>query len=216
MLKVQEHQTKRYGTRKQITENAPTRFAHTYMVVKSVVNSKDAIIDATRSEVWGATFNGGANAYAEAVKRIAENDMRPLRNSAPFHFWESCDRYLELVRPISDAIHQLEADLPFASQAYPTLLQIRKHVQAFRSKYSQQPEVTNRLQVSMLHLCILQCHDQRERMKYILAQWAPHLRRETIHTGNFRPPLESARWCCKSTHHECSLHRCLHARPNVR
>jgi hypothetical protein len=54
------------------------------MVVKSVVNSKDAIIDATRSAALGATFNGGANANAEAVKRITDNDMRPLRNSVRF------------------------------------------------------------------------------------------------------------------------------------
>jgi hypothetical protein len=57
MVQLQSAQIQRYGKRKQLTVNAPTRFAHNYFVVKSVLASKDAIIDATHSEEWASAFS---------------------------------------------------------------------------------------------------------------------------------------------------------------
>jgi hypothetical protein len=90
---------------------------------------------------------GAADDTAANVKKIADNDMRISRNRETFHFWEHSQRYVELIKPISDAIHQLEADLPFASQAYPVLVLLQKHITAFCTKYEDKPEIVDRVQV---------------------------------------------------------------------
>jgi hypothetical protein len=115
--------------------------------------SKDAIIDATHSEEWASTFSGAAADTAANIKKIADNDMRISRNRETFHFWEHSQRYVELIKPMSDAIHQLEADLPFASQAYSVLMQLQQHVTAFCTKHADKPEIVDRVQVPTCVLC---------------------------------------------------------------
>jgi hypothetical protein len=127
-----------YHCRKQIVVNVPTRFATNFLVLQSVHDSKQAIIQAVSTEAWAAL--GGK---AQAVKDIAEHQLP----DASF-FWENVVMLLELLRPFADAIHQLEADRPMLGQCHEALVTLRKHVSAYVTKYkdARDGDVVERLQ----------------------------------------------------------------------
>lgn len=128
---VQQAQVEVYGKRKQITVNVPTRFASNHLVMKSIVESKQALVQAVGSEAWSALKGPGGTVDGNGakVKAIVERALDAT------YFWENLVLLLELLQPFSDAIHQLEADRPMLGQCHVVLLSLHKHVQDFVAKY---------------------------------------------------------------------------------
>ena len=51
------------------------------------------------------------------------------------NFWQGVARMVELVQPVCDAIHQLEADRPLLSRVLPIWVHLLNHAKAFDAKY---------------------------------------------------------------------------------
>ena len=51
-----------------------------------------------------------------------------LGRGGPKHWWEKLQSVITLMRPFSDAIHQIEADKPLLSQMLPIWKSLREHV----------------------------------------------------------------------------------------
>lgn len=140
-------QVQEYGNRRSIEVHAPTRWASNFKVVKSVQNSKQALQTAVRSQAWSGAFSGDAATTAQLIKDVVENTWKASRNAQqPFYFWEKVELFIELMQPFSDAIHQLEADLPFLSQAWPVLHELQQHVAEFIEDHTDEAQITERLQ----------------------------------------------------------------------
>jgi hypothetical protein len=60
-LLVQKAQLEVYRHKKQITINVPTRFATNFLVLRSVSDSRQALVKAVSSEAWSAPGGPGAN-----------------------------------------------------------------------------------------------------------------------------------------------------------
>jgi hypothetical protein len=77
------------------------------MQAKDVLSNKAAIIAATADVTrWPAASRGSANGGA----------MHKLCVGNGTSFWKRLNLVVDLCQPVSDAIHQLEADRPMASQ----------------------------------------------------------------------------------------------------
>ena len=50
-------------------------------------------------------------------------------------YWKHADRLVRLLRPFSDAIHELEGDKPHLADCHVTLLALRKHVVDWSARF---------------------------------------------------------------------------------
>jgi hypothetical protein len=119
-LQLTKHQISLQGGRKAVAVNAPTRWASHFLVMQSVKDSKISFLSAVASAAW--TCLGGK---AEEVRDTVMEGT----------FWEEMDMLLELLKPFSQAIHQLEGDRPHLSECHVTLLALEKHVMSWADKY---------------------------------------------------------------------------------
>jgi hypothetical protein len=124
---VQLEQESLYKKKLQIVVNVPTRFASNFFVLRSIFQSKQALMQAVGTEAWAALGRGGNSG---AVKAIVER-----KHPDAEYFWENVELLLELLQPFSDAIHQLEADRPMLAECHVVLAALQAHVQAFAAKY---------------------------------------------------------------------------------
>jgi hypothetical protein len=129
---VQKQQQEVYGRKKQIVVNVPTRFATNFFVLRSVADSRQALIQAVGSEAWSAPGGPGANRDSNGgkVRGIVERSIPEAS-----YFWENVELLIELLQPFSDAIHQLEADRPMLSQCHQVVMMLDQHVAAFARKH---------------------------------------------------------------------------------
>lgn len=101
---------------KAVATHSATRFASVYLVAESCLRTQEAlqlmVIDSAWPEVSKKTTRG--KEFEEAVARPS--------------YWEELSAVAKLLRPFSDAIHQLESDRPLLSQAVPTWLAVAQHV----------------------------------------------------------------------------------------
>jgi hypothetical protein len=131
-LLVQKAQLEVYGCKKQITINVPTRFATNFLVLRSVSDSSQALVQAVSSEAWSAPGGPGANRDGNGSK---VRDILESTSPEGAFFWENVEHLIELLKPFSDAIHQLEADRPMLSQCHEVVVVLHQHVSAFVRKH---------------------------------------------------------------------------------
>jgi hypothetical protein len=122
-MMVQQYQLEVYSREKQIVVKVPTRFASNHLVMKSISDSKQALIQAVVSEAWSVASGPGGNPDGNGAKVKAFIDCS---HPDAQYLWENLEMLKELLRPFSDAIHQLEADRP---------LSLHEHVHNFAAKY---------------------------------------------------------------------------------
>jgi hypothetical protein len=128
---VHEAQEAIYGKRRAIEVHAPTRWASNFKVVKSVWRKLSSKLCGQKS---GAQLSRERpKPQQDAVQNTynaVQNTYKMSRKAAePLYFWEKVDFFPELITPVADAIHQVEADLPLMSQAWPMLQQLQIHFQ---------------------------------------------------------------------------------------
>ena len=106
-----------------------------------------------RTQGWTQGFGSDALLTAELISDLAENTWKRQRNAQqPFYFWGKVTLFVELFQPFSDAIHQIEADLPMMSQAWPILQSLKGHISAFIEERKGEDGITDRLQVCSMFL----------------------------------------------------------------
>jgi hypothetical protein len=121
-LQVHIEQEKAYGKRKQFSVNVPTRWATSFFVLKDLVASEQSLKLAVCTPEWGQLGMGN---YSDTFRTATLDEDT----------WECMKRLLELLKPFSDAIHQLEADKPMLSQCHLVIQQLREHVSAWSEKH---------------------------------------------------------------------------------
>jgi hypothetical protein len=109
---VHSEQEKAYGKRKQFSVNVPTRWATNFFVLRDLVASEQSLKLAVCTPEWGQLGMGN---YSDTFRTAALDDDT----------WDCMKRLLELLKPFSDAIHQLEADKPMLSQCHLVIQKLR-------------------------------------------------------------------------------------------
>jgi hypothetical protein len=151
-MMVQQYQLEVYSREKQIVVKVPTRFASNHLVIKSISDSKQALIQAVVWEAWSVASGPGGNPDGIGAKVKAFIDRS---HPDAQYFWENLEMLMELLRPFSDAIHQLRADRPMLGQCHVVLLSLHEHVHNFAAKYEdlQDGSVVARLMETFQRRC---------------------------------------------------------------
>jgi hypothetical protein len=130
--------------RRAIEVHAPTRWASNFKVVKSVRRTREALQQPVWTEQWNTAFKGEAETTASLMSNAVQNTYKmSLKAAEPLYFWEKVNLFLELIIPVADAIHQVEADLPLMSQAWPMLQQLQNNFQTFSAMHSDEDGITD-------------------------------------------------------------------------
>lgn len=103
---VQRCQKERYGQHQAFRSPCETRFATNVLTAMDVLANKDAICDAALHDDWGDATMGGQNA----------NDFHESAVGHGTSFWRHLSEGVQLLKPVCDAIHMVEADQPLLSQ----------------------------------------------------------------------------------------------------
>jgi hypothetical protein len=102
---LHEMQKEEYGSVRGICAHVPTRFGSKHLVLRDVLRSEAALRKLAASAAWRAALaDSSALKHAHAHITAAENDL--------FH---SACKAEQLLGPVMDYIHQLEADQPMLS-----------------------------------------------------------------------------------------------------
>lgn len=103
------------GRRPTITVNAPNQWATNCFVLNSILESRTALQMAVISE---DAVNYPAGSQSDTIrKQMIEASV-----------WKDVEMLAELLRPFSDAIHQLEGDKLHIAECHEVLILLRKHV----------------------------------------------------------------------------------------
>ncbi len=108
---LHEHQLALHGRTKALTVHAPTRFAVMHFVLGDLVANKASLTAMVTDHDRWPTASSGSSKGVQLRKAVLAGD-----DSEHQHFWPHADRAQELMQPVSDAIHKLEADNAFLSQ----------------------------------------------------------------------------------------------------
>ena len=118
------HQKELYGRVKAVATHCLTRFAMLHITAKDLLDSKEALKLTVIDENW---------AWASENCKDGKEFCNTVSGSRS-NFWTSLEAIVTLVQPLSDALHQLEADKPMLSQVWKVWKSLLKHVEAFESK----------------------------------------------------------------------------------
>lgn len=120
-----------YGTIRAIRVGVETRFCTRVLELHDTYESKEAFIALYQNEELREKF---------VNTRHATNDSKALFWAAPnANFWEELDRWLELLLPICDLVHQIECDKPVLSQIRRLWQRIWENVLSWLEKYRAPP-----------------------------------------------------------------------------
>jgi hypothetical protein len=109
---LHEQQRQRYDNVKGVDAHCPTRFSCLHFISKQLQESKEAIKDVTIADNWDEIFK-----FCENKDRFRAAALETgARGHGVYKFWQELERIIEVVQPVCDAIHQLEADKPRLSQ----------------------------------------------------------------------------------------------------
>lgn len=136
------------GKPRSISTHTPTRFGTKHFICKDLYRDRGSVramvtaIDDTDSEEdegqelpaerppsWAAVSKD-----CEHAKEFFTAALEAGGGAQP-STWAAMDLALKLIGPISDAIHQLEADQPRLSWLLPTWVSIIRHVRAFQEQH---------------------------------------------------------------------------------
>ncbi|KAG1660239.1 hypothetical protein FOA52_007636 [Chlamydomonas sp. UWO 241] len=115
------------------------------MVALDLLEAKDAIKSTCISDEWdiaAASLTHGVE-FKELVLEYQPRRTGRGRPQRPYKFWTEVPRLIELVQPISDAIHETEADCALLSQGPAIFQALQNHVLAFVDKYKDDPSAPN-------------------------------------------------------------------------
>lgn len=114
-----------YGKVQIIERSSPTRFANMEKLVGSLLKNKEAICAARADpERWDDAAQGSK--YETTFDVVNRKD-----------FWKKLDAVHELMKPVAQAIHQLEAAKPMLSQVYKVWKDLLSHVKAWDKKHKE-------------------------------------------------------------------------------
>ncbi|KAG2434867.1 hypothetical protein HXX76_007750 [Chlamydomonas incerta] len=113
---LHQHQVEVMAKTFAIDVHSPSRFAGIFFVLESVLRNRPAIRSMVMSEAWDEKVADNAKAKAVFADVAREN-------------WSNkCQSVSRLIKPVCDAIHQVEADRPLLSQVLPVWNAIIDHV----------------------------------------------------------------------------------------
>ncbi|KAG1679162.1 hypothetical protein FOA52_000518 [Chlamydomonas sp. UWO 241] len=138
---IQDHMLEMFNKVLGIASNCPTRFAISHMITLDLLEAKDAIKSACISDEWdiAAASSTHGDEFKELVLEYQPRRTGRGRPERPYKFWTEVPRLIELVQPISDAIHKTEADCALLSQGPAIFQPLQNHVLAFVDKYKDDP-----------------------------------------------------------------------------
>ena len=130
-------QREEYKSTLAVSANNPTRFAGLHLISKELVASKIAIVSICPDADVAVdkrrdTFSTCANSAAFIAAALGTGHGG---RGHGINFWQGTARMVELVQPVSDAIHQLEADRPLLSRVLSTWVQLLNHAKNFDEKH---------------------------------------------------------------------------------
>jgi hypothetical protein len=94
------------GRAKAVASHCPTRFGTLVFILRDVISIKEALRHTVISDAWPDVCGGSKHAAEFAEVVIGRRSV----------FWQLAVMVLELMAPIMDAIHQIEADRAMLSQ----------------------------------------------------------------------------------------------------
>jgi hAT family C-terminal dimerisation region len=125
---LREQQKELYGSVKGVRTHCPTRFAILHFIICDLLASEEAIRRMASARDWPTI--SGTTTHADEFAGAAT--MVPARGRTPaYRFFSEASALKVLVQPVSDAIHQLEADKALLSQLFPIWKQLLKHAANF-------------------------------------------------------------------------------------
>lgn len=113
---------------RRILTHTPTRFGSKHLVACSFQKSERAWRKMTATYAWSDALK------AKGVGK-AFTDAHAFLNSATCDDFECIERVEELMSPVMDAIHQLDADQPMLSMVPGLFNSIAKHSDSFAEEY---------------------------------------------------------------------------------
>jgi hypothetical protein len=116
-----------------ILTHTPTRFGSKQLVLRSLLKSERAWRKMTATEVWRDALK------AKGVSK-AFTDAHSFLTSATRDLFERATLLEELMGPVMDAIHTIEADQPMLSFASGLFDSIRAHFERFATEYPELAE----------------------------------------------------------------------------
>jgi hypothetical protein len=101
----------------------PTRFGTMVFSLRSVVDSRRALVEAVTSQGWESVSANSSK--AETVRNAVLRSTNARRNT--FSFFDDAEELLRIVQPVMDVIHTIEADKPLLSQMLPVYNKLEQH-----------------------------------------------------------------------------------------
>lgn len=122
------HQQQRNGKASAIAVHCPTRFATMHFVTKDLYDNREAIKDVVMDDDEGSVAQWSAISkdltHAVTFENVAKGIATGRARAITFNDFKAC---IDLVNPISDAIHQFESDSPLLSQVLPSWRALFRH-----------------------------------------------------------------------------------------
>ncbi|KAJ9505608.1 hypothetical protein QJQ45_011235 [Haematococcus lacustris] len=103
-----------------IRANNPTRFAGLLLMAQDMQVVMGAILGMTSSVTWEEVRSSSVN--ASVFDKLTSG------------WWKSLNMVVDLMEPIGNAIHRLEADMPYLSQVLPTWRTLVSHALTWEAK----------------------------------------------------------------------------------
>jgi hypothetical protein len=110
------------GAAKSIAVHCPTRFGSRHIVMRDVLRSKKALKVLSQSEEWEAGLGDRGSKLKSAHTAMHNPDA---------NLFDDAEKFEELLGPVMDAIHQLEADQPMLSYLAGVYAKLRAHFESF-------------------------------------------------------------------------------------
>lgn len=104
---------------KRIAVSVPTRFASNYFVMLSLFDSKPSLVQSVNSSEWNSLSGKSQEVYGI----VTDEDG----------FWVPLKKTIDILKPFSDFLHQIEADSPALGKCYSAILQLDKHIESAAS-----------------------------------------------------------------------------------
>ena len=124
---VHRQQLEKYGAKRAVCTAVGTRFASKHLVMRDVVRSKEALLQSSLSPTWAAAI-----VEKPVLKEVHAAFTEPDQEK---NLWWLCEGAEELLKPVMDAIHLLEADQSLLCRMYRVLLDMEYHVNQFALLY---------------------------------------------------------------------------------
>lgn len=114
---LHEEQNRIYGTTKAIASHCPTRFGIIQMICKDLLASSEALRALFEREDWSFISNSSSNAQSvhSSLNRVDT--------------WRQLKQLVDLMQPVSDAIHTLEGDHAYLGQILGVWMRLIEHAQ---------------------------------------------------------------------------------------